>query len=90
MQQDQTQTPSMSITGIRPKWRFDSQDYYDREQARIQVNHENDMCIDPYPTIEQQVQADAILFRQLHEEECAQFRRQMSQLTDNKSTDYFD
>ena len=73
--QDPTETPSRSITVIRPKWLTEYHDYYDREQARIQANHENDMCIDPYPTIEQQIWADGTLSRQLHEEEHAQLSR---------------
>ena len=46
------------------------------------------MCIDPYPTIEQQIRVDAILSRQLHEEYHIQVRKQMNQL-DDKQTEYF-
>ena len=50
----------MSIIGIRPKQIKDEQVYHDKDQGRIQAGHENDMSIDPHPTIEQQIQADAI------------------------------
>ena len=71
LQQDPTQTPSTSIIGVRP---HKLQDYHNKDQGRIQVGHENDTCIDPYPAIGQQIQVDAILSRQLHEEEHIQFR----------------
>ena len=48
------------------------------------------MCVDTYPTIEQQIQEDAMLSRQIHEEVHIQFRKQMNQLEDNKPTEYFD
>ena len=40
LQQDPTQTPYTSITGRRPKWLVDPQNYHDREKATIQANHE--------------------------------------------------
>ena len=35
LQQDPTQTPSMYITGLRPKQVIEPQDYHDREFGRI-------------------------------------------------------
>ena len=38
-----------------PKQLIDQQDYHNNDQGRIQAGHEIDMCIEPYPTIEQQI-----------------------------------
>ena len=74
LQQDIVQTPAMSIIDIRSKQLIDQQDNHDNDQGRIQAGHDNDACVDPYPTIEQQMWAVAILSRQLHEKEHIQFR----------------
>ena len=51
--QKRPNTNSLNVYNrFKTKWLVDPQDYYDREQTRIQVNSENDMCIDPYLTKE--------------------------------------
>ena len=71
LQKDPTQTPFMSLSGIWPRKivEQDYQDYHNRDQGKIQ----DDIYADQYPTIEQQIGMDAILSRQLHEEEHEKF-----------------
>ena len=79
----------MSIIGIRLEQLIEWHDYHNTDQGRIQARHENDMCIGPYHTTEQQIQADTILSRQIHEEEHTQFRKQMDPLEDNTPTEHY-
>ena len=44
----------MFIIGLRPKQLIE-QNYPDKHQGRIEAGHENNMCIDPYPTAKQQI-----------------------------------
>ena len=68
LQQDPTITSSMSIISLRPKQLGEQHDYHAIEEGRHQVRCENDMCSDPYTTIEQQIRFDAILSRQIYDE----------------------
>ena len=47
------------------------------------------MLINPYTTTEQQIGADAILSRQLYEEEQIQFKKQLNQLESKKSNEHY-
>ena len=76
LQQDPTLTPSMSTVGIRPKQFIGQHNYHEMEQGKVQVIHDNDMYIDLYSTVEQQIRADAILLSQIYEEEKKQFEKQ--------------
>ena len=75
LQQDPTLTPSMSTEGLRPKQFIDQHDYHEMEQGKVQVIFENDMYIDLYSTVERQTRTDAILSRQIYEEEWNQFEK---------------
>ena len=57
LQQDATLTPSMSTVGLRPKQFVDQNAYHNMEQGNIQVTHDNDMYINPYSTLEQQIKS---------------------------------
>ena len=59
----------MSTVGLRSKQFIDQHDYHEIEWGKVQVTHNNDMYIDLYFTVEQQIRADAILFRQIYKEE---------------------
>ena len=45
---------------------------------------EDDTYVVSFPTIKQQIRADMISSRHLHEEEYKQFQKQMNHLEDNK------
>ena len=49
----------MSMVGLRPKQFVDQHDYHEMEQGK--VTHENDMYINLYSTIEQQIRVDAFI-----------------------------
>ena len=51
------------------------------EQGKFQVIHDNDMYINPYSTVEQQIRTDTILSRQIYKQEQKQFEKQMKQET---------
>ena len=43
------------------------------EQGKVQVTHDNDIYINMYYAVEQQIRAGAILSRQIYEEKWKQF-----------------
>ena len=81
LQQDPTQTQVTSRIGIGLKKIIDQQDYHiNAEQDRNQDIYNTNMYSGPYPTIEQQIQIDAMLSRLFHKEEKAKHRERISQL----------
>ena len=43
----------------------------------------------PYPSVQQQIQIDAILSRQIYEDEEIQFKKELNQLESNNSIEYY-
>ena len=80
LQQDPTQTPSMSMVGLKPKQIVDQYDCHVMEQGKVQDTHGNDRYIGLYSTIEQQIRADAMLPRHIYEEEWKQFEKQIREI----------
>ena len=72
--------PSRSTVGLRPKQFMDEHDYHEMEKGNIQDTHNNDMHINLYFTVEQQIRGDAILSRQIYKEEQKQFNKQIKQI----------
>ena len=68
------------MIGIRPKQLIEPEyhDYPENEQDRIQMRHGHAMYVNQYDLIQKQIRADAILLRQLQEEEREQFLKQSS------------
>ena len=89
LKQDPTLTPSMHMIGLRPKQLGEQQDYHEIEWGRDDIIYENDLCIDPYTTIEQQIRVVVILSRQSYEEEQIQFKKQLNQIESDKSNKYY-
>ena len=69
LQQDPTLTLSTSTVGLWPKQRIDQHDYQTMTQCKIQDKHGHETCIDSYYAMEQQIREDAMLSRQIKEEE---------------------
>ena len=91
LQQHLTQTPVTSRICSKPKIIINQQGYnINGEQDRNQEIYITYMYSGPYPTIEQQIQIDAMLLRQFHREEQAQCRERISQLINKKSGECFD
>ena len=81
-------TPSTGTVGIRPKQFVEQHDYHIVEQGKVQDTHDNNRYIGLYSTTAQQIWADAMLSRQIYEEEQKQFEKQMKQVENKRSSDY--
>ena len=73
----------MSTVGLRSKQFIDQHDYHKMEQGKVQVTQDNDMYINLYFPVEQQIKVDAILFRQIYEDERKQFEKQIANKRSN-------
>ena len=69
-QQDPLLTPSMSLTGIRPKKliRSDFHNYPEDDKYPECIIKEHDIQTEQHDTIERQIRTDALLLRQLQKE----------------------
>ena len=79
LQQDPALAPSMSTVGLRPKQFVDQHNCHVTKEGKVQGTHDNDRYIGPYSTIEQQIRANAMLSKQIYEEEQKQFEKQIKQ-----------
>ena len=70
------------MLGIRPKQLIQPEyhDYLDKYQDRVCMIHECAMYVDRYDITDIQIRTDAILLRQLQEEEKEQFLKQNNQI----------
>ena len=65
---------------------MDQDDYHIMKQSKLEDTYDHDTCIGLYSTIEQQIREDAMLLRQIYEEEQKQFEGQIKQV--ERSNEY--
>ena len=58
------------------------------EQDKVQETHDNDRYICPHSTFEWQIRTDAMLSRQIYQEEQKQFEKHIKQVEYRRSNEY--
>ena len=78
----------MGVVGIRPKQIVEQHDYHGKKQSKVQGAYDHNRYICSYSLIEQQIRADAMLLRQLYEDEKRQFEEPLKQVENKRSNEY--
>ena len=78
----------MNTVGLRARHFVDQHEYHEMEKDKVQVEHDNDIYISLYSTVEQQIRADAISSRQIYEEEKKEFKKQIKHIGNKRPNEY--